>query len=296
MKNAPLPAVIALQLLAVLTCAALCHYGLKYFTVCSRESMLSDPAVQAAPRMLVRGAISRGTVSVRTDPVAFLEDSPLLGKSLWWSAEWQQFVTECAREGKVRIMNEDGRYMEYDVRVPSAEAMEPLALRPHPGSTVTGARRIPVKGEVPVAVFWQQGADSVWSICRVEAAGSSEDRARDGEKRIPGKIKTFQYEMDVIGKRHGDRFIPLPSICLYLSPKEPLDDYPDISYRTGAEERMALKGCTHKNVIMELALPKNHPIVPTEVYINGHPFADAIEYLRNNSYPPEKPFPAPTTP
>ena len=268
MKRKSLDFVILKQLAFIAACVFVSHVTLKYYTVITREYALSDPAIQAAPRMLVKGQISHGTVSVSTAPVYHLEDTPLLGKSLWWGSDWQAFVTHFAEDESIRIEGES-----YENRVPSAEALDPLPLRPHPGNEVKGARRIPVEGELPVAVFWTQGEDSLWSICRVEAAGSSEDTLREGERRIPGKIKTFKSGYSLTAKRQGDRFAPLADISLYLSPKESCADYPFISYNTSAPERMALKGIYDAEVIMELALPENAPIAVTEVYINKHPLS-----------------------
>lgn len=249
--------------------------GMSLWSTIKRESLRVP---EGCPRVWVEAEYSwHGYVGMKTKGGQL--DDALLGRSLWWGADWVQYVQKSVADGKVYLFDERNQ-LERNSR--AGDQLEPIPLREAPGAEVQGARRLKPREEVPVSLFLRQGEAGLWRICRAEARLSSEDVAREGEIRMPGVLK-MGWGMDA--KRQGDKLLPVLHYTLVPGHS------PTITYETSLRELKQLRRWNRTKTglvfTMELALPEEGEPVPTEVRINGLPFDEAMKYIRRDEFPPK---------
>ncbi|MBR1982047.1 MAG: GDYXXLXY domain-containing protein [Akkermansia sp.] len=232
------------------------------------------------PRDLFRGDY----VSIRTRQNVPLE---LAGPSLYWSVDYCREINEHSR------WNSDaGEFEKYQVS-------NPLQPRPTPEGGPDVMDDAPVAKVIftgnmeRLAVFWKKGADGLHYVCRVEAPGSAQDAPEEGETRalMWGDISTdYDVELDEnekvvavhlktrlnlsFSRRHWQnmRFYVEEGtgdiLRLWLNEVEGKDNVPFNSVRRA----------------VDIVIRENAAAVPRMLYLNGVPYPEAVEQIRNRTF------------
>ncbi len=251
----------------------------------SRQRGEAPEAVLSAPRMLVKGdRTPQGYIYIQTGG-HFLEDIPFYGKSLWWGSVWWKPLKHYADSKDIYIQDSGGQHVQ------SSDELLPFVTREAPGEEVTGAAEIVPGGELYVAVFWREGANGIYEVSRIEADGSSEDHPRPGELRTNGLLETRADQYSIWAERKGDKFVPKPHAALWIVSEHQHDQ---IKFELSYKERAFFRKWGHRfadpEYVIELALLPKGKLHIVQVYIDGHPFEQGLEYMRRGEFPPHIPI------
>ena len=261
------PRIIVSTVLALLV-AAVIHFDVMLLYERSRALCDSSPSV---PRMLVKADYDwHGYFDIDTDAIR-LGVSPLIGRSIWWEKDdWQKLIDE---------------------RAESASSLQPFEGRPAPPPEITKARCFHPGQELPVAVFWREGEDGMHTISRIEARGSSEDVPREGELRTSGELyadSTYGYVDSV---RRGEQLVPAPFAHVFIETRYVAGS---VRFHPTRSERKLLRrwghGHTDPDYVMEVLLPPGKSPVARQIFIDGHPYEEGLEYMRRGEFPPHRPL------
>lgn len=144
--------------------------------------------------------------------------------------------------------------------------------------------------DLRVAVFWKKGEDALHHIARVEVPGSSADVAQEGERRIemwatPWHRTEYVAESDTAVQRVELRLRfskNIRSLRYYVEEKSgDLDRiwYEELKHTWNAFPDIRV----HRTV--ELVLRNNGAPIPRMLYLNGIPYPEAVEKIRNRTFP-----------
>ena len=144
--------------------------------------------------------------------------------------------------------------------------------------------------DLRVAVFWKKGEDALHQIARVEVPGSSADVAQEGERRIEmwaslRRRAEYVAESDTAELRVDLRlrFSKNNSFLRYYV-EEKSGDLDRIWYEELKHTWNAFPDIrVHRTV--ELVLRKDAAPIPRMVYLNGIPYPEAVEKIRNRTFP-----------
>ena len=263
------PRIIVSTVLALLVAAGI-HFGRDVMLPYERSKALCDTS-PSVPRMLVKanydwhGHFDIGTGAIR------LGVSPLIGQSIWWEKDdWQKLINR---------------------RAEFAASLQPFEERPAPPPEITKARCFHPGQELPVAVFWREGENGMHTISRIEARGSSEDVPREGELRTRGELYADSTYGDVDSVRRGEQLIPAPIAHVFIE-----THYVDgsVLFHPTRSERKLLRrwghGHSDPDYVMEVLLPPGKSPVARQIFINGHPYEEGLEYMRRGEFPPDRPL------
>ena len=265
------PRIIVSTVLALLVAAGI-HFGGDVMLLYGRSKALRDTP-PSVPRMLVKANYDwHGYFRISTGAIR-LGVSPLIGQSIWWEKDdWQKLINK---------------------RAESADSLQPFEGRPAPPPEITKALCFHPGQELPVAVFWREGEDGMHTISRIEARDSSEDVPREGELRTRGELyadSTYGYVDSV---HRGEQLIPAPIANVFIETY-----YVDgsVRFHPTRGERKLLRRWDHEYVdsdpdyVMEVLLPPGESPVPRQIFINGHPYEEGLEYMRRGEFPPHRPL------
>lgn len=146
------------------------------------------------------------------------------------------------------------------------------------------AKELPVmRGEdFPLSTFWKKQASGLWEICRIELPDSPEDAAADGELRIP---MTALWRINYSTIEETERTKVNPTLLLrfpelrnlrYYYPEEKGDFFSLLRQK----EHLA-----PVDITVELAIRPTASIIPTQLYLNGIPYNEAAELLKQDKFP-----------
>ncbi len=261
------PRIIVSTVLALLV-AAVVHFGGDVMLLYERSRVLCDTS-PSVPRMLVKADYDwHGYFDISTGAIR-LGVSPLIGRSIWWEKDdWQKLINK---------------------RAESASSLQPFEGRPAPPPEITKARCFHPGQELPVAVFWREGENGMHTISRIEARGSSEDVAREGELRTRGELyadSTYGYVDSV---RRGEQLIPAPFAHVFIETQYVAGC---VLFHPTRRERKLLRrwghGHSDPDYVMEVLLPPGESPVARQMFINGHPYEEGLEYMRRGEFPPHR--------
>ena len=224
------------------------------------------------PRDLFRGDY----VNIQTRQTVPLE---LAGTSLYWDEAF------CAEVNKYTHWDyETKKDIEHPV-------LNPVSPRPCP--EVKGAEKLcPGYGTKRVAVFWKQGDDGVHGVSRVEAAGSEVDIPAEGEIRTlmwyrvdQVSDETEEEERTVSVKQYVKLVLSFTS-----SSWEGMRFY--VEEGTGNIRHLWLNEVEGKDNVpfesvrrtVDIVIRENAPVIPRMLYLNGVPYPEAVEQIRNKTF------------
>ncbi|MBR3903186.1 MAG: hypothetical protein IKJ29_05965 [Akkermansia sp.] len=266
-------------LLFVVVAAQLAWLGWNYVER-SRE-LAQAPVIRIActdydPRDLVRGDY----VSIQTRQEVPLE---LAGASLYWGE------ATCQRVNVYSYRNDETKQdEEYQVSNP---------LQPRPAPEVVEKEDGHAQELVPatverLAVFWKKGADGLHHVCRVEVPGAVQDAP------VGDEIRALMWghlsgDYDVV--REAERIVSVKQqVKLVLS-------FSNRSWRgmrfyvkegTGDIRRLWVYGGEDKDKVpfnsirrtVDIVIREKAAPVPRMLYLNGVPYPEAVEQIRNRTF------------
>lgn len=232
------------------------------------------------PRDLFRGDY----VSIQTRQDVPLE---LAGSSIYWSMDYCREINEYSH------WNRDTH--EYD----KFQVSNPLQPRPAPEEAPAAVDDAPAAKVVftgnpeRLAAFWKKGADGLHHVCRVEAPGSAQDSPAEGEIRtlMWGDISTGydveQEENETIVAVHLKARL---NLCFSRRHWENMRFY--VEEGTGDIRRLWLNEEEGKDNVpfdrvrrtVDIVIRENAAAVPRMLYLNGVPYPEAVEQIRNRTF------------
>ncbi len=133
-----------------------------------------------------------------------------------------------------------------------------------------------------LSTFWVKRDSGLWEISRAELPNSPEDVAAAGEIRIPMAAKwDIQHCTNEVNKTVtfdislGLRFPGMQSLRYYYP--EELGDF--FSLLRQKEHTVPV------DITVELAIRPTASIIPTQLYLNGIPYNEATELLKQDKFP-----------
>lgn len=265
---------IRLILLSVVILAQLGWLGWQY---AAREQEIAH-----SPHLIIRGDTTDPRDWFRGDYLAIdLEqkldlDNPAIGSSFWWKGDWN--------------IPKD---FEPDT---DSVCIQPVQAREKQTGSVVELTWGYEPGDG--AAFWRQGEGGLWRLERMEAAGSPQDAAREGELRLP---VLYNLEREKIDSRQSKVILSIspllrrekhPGIRFYVP--EGYGEFPDtgesdspqskvICYDERWERRVSKMARQEWEV--EVVLRPDGSFFPVQVYLNGIPYNKAIPLLRQHKLP-----------
>lgn len=167
---------------------------------------------------------------------------------------------------------------------PEDYTLEPAeSLSPAVPPSVT-AKELPVMRyeDFPLSTFWKKQASGLWEICRIELPDSPEDAAADGELRVPmtalWRINYGTTEETGKQKVNPTLILRFPGLrnLRYYYPEEKGDFFSLLRQK----EHLA-----PVDITVELAIRPTASIMPTQLYLNGIPYNEATELLKQDKFP-----------
>lgn len=231
---------IALSLLAAVVLGQLswlgCSYHARVLEIAASPHILLSVA-QYDPRDLFRGDYV--SIDVREE-IPLVPDEPRLGKSLYW----EEGTVSAWIDGHLKVLKHSAREKQTE---------DAVCLFSYTSD--------------PLAAFVRADADGLWHICRVEAAGSSEDVCREGEKRLPDEMRAHFTS----GENAAGEAIPVCRVSLcrplrYYVPEKKGNLVWEMSH--GDEPRKQVK------VTMECALREKNSLIPVQLFVDGVPYLE----------------------
>lgn len=217
------------------------------------------------PRDLFRGDY----VVLNTRQIAPLE---IAGKSIHWDEEFCKSINTHA----TWVGNEHKEFLVINPLSPRPQQMEDsLKLRYYYGDHA--------------AVFWRMGEDGVHHPVRVEKAGSPADVAAEGEVRslclVSVQSNTRMQDANTAVQQtvlaisfdasgHG-------TIRFYVAEKT--GDLARIWTREMGEKRDEFPGHRIRRTV-DMAIRQHASAVPRMLYLNGVPYPEAVEQIRNRTF------------
>lgn len=165
-----------------------------------------------------------------------------------------------------------------DYTLEEAESLSPAVP---PSAT---AKELPVMRyeDFPLSTFWKKQASGLWEICRIELPESQEDAAADGERRVPMTalwcINYSTIEETGRTKVNPTLLLSFPGLrnLRYYYPEEKGDFF---SLLRQKEHTSPI------DITVELAIRPTSSIMPTQLYLNGIPYNEATELLKQDKFP-----------
>lgn len=232
---------IALSLLAAVVLGQLSWLGYNYHA--RVQEIAVSPHILLAveqydPRDLFRGDYVSIDVS---EEIPLVPDEPRLGKSLYWE------------EGKISAWrNGQSEELNYPAR----------------GKQTEDAVRLYSWSPDALAAFVRADADGLWHICRVEAAGCSEDVCREGEKRLPDEMCAhFSWGENAAGEHIPVCDISLRRSLRYYVPEKKGNLVWEMSRNTESPKKV--------KVTMECVLREKNGLIPVQLFVDGVPYLEA---------------------
>lgn len=219
------------------------------------------------PRDLFRGDY----VSLSAQQLVTLE---LAGKSIHWGERLcHELNTGWSRDEKTGELIEVPVANPLPARAPEME--DSLEIKPH--------------SEPEVAVFWRKDADGISRVTRFEKIGAATDVAGEGEMRNTMWLSVI----DRRSMQEDGRYLRGTDIMLsFFSPR-----WKDFRYyveeKTGDPRRIWTQELGEKwedfpesriRRTVDVAIRKDAAPVPRMLYLNGVPYAEAIEMMRNRTF------------
>lgn len=281
------PRLWRLILIDLVIMIALClgvRSGMHYMVVMKRTMESSSDEVRNAPHICVDAGYSIHNYVRVESKIGPLGDAPL-GRSIWWDSDWQKLIDMRHDEGNIYLYSTDDKSLG---KLRAKDSLEPFAPRER-ARDVTGAVRFLPGQRMKVSAYLRPGADGVWKVSRVEACGSSEDMPREGEVCLPAELDALTWAYDVYAEQRQGKNVPCPKMTLHIGNGDDRDGCVLTRYRLSIRELASIRRLRHCLTFrMELALLPGRAPVPVELYINGHPLADAMRYLHHGQIPPVK--------
>lgn len=197
------------------------------------------------------------------------------GTSLYWGEELCQSLN-------TYTMLEGGKIIEYTAKNP---------LIPRPAQAPNAVKITAAFSKQRLAVFWEKGENGFHHIVRVEAPGSQADTTQNGEIRC----LMWGYVKRTITTDSGEHPRTLGEPCIYLSfhykNRNAMRFY--VHEKTGNLRHIWINELGNfkdfpadsLTYTVDIALRNAATPLPKEFYINGIPSAQAIQQIRNNSFP-----------
>lgn len=232
------------------------------------------------PRDLFRGDY----VNIQTGQVVPLD---LAGTSIYWDDEYCRSVNIYTR------WNQEKKQVEYPVSNP---------LQPRPRPECAGAEKLDAcRGRV--AVYWSQGHDGLHRVRRVEVPGSAADAPAKGEVRtlmwcvVNSGFDVQREEEEIVSV---ERYVKL-QLSFFPSRWKGMRFY--VEEGTGDIRRMWLNEVEGKDNVpftsvrrtVDIVIRENAAPVPRMLYLNGVPYPEAVEQIRNRTFKWEPETEAPAT-
>lgn len=135
---------------------------------------------------------------------------------------------------------------------------------------------------IPLSTFWKKQASGLWEICRIELPNSPEDAVTEGETRIPmmalwsmsystnEETKTTKVTAELLL-----HFPDLRNLRYYYS--EAVGDFFTILRQKEYNAPV--------DITVELVIRPTSAIMPTQLYLNGIPYNEATELLKQDKFP-----------
>lgn len=266
-------------LLFVVVAAQLAWLGWNYVER-SRE-LEESPVIRIActdydPRDLFRGDY----VSIQTRQEVPLE---LAGTSLYWGEE------TCKR---VNVYSHWNRETKQDEEY---QVINPLQPRPVPAGGEKedgGALVLEPDTCERLAVFWKKGADGLHHVCRVEAPGAVQDTPAEDEiralmwGRLSGDYDVVRDEERIVSVKQKTR------LGLSFSRQHWRGMRFYVEEGTGDIRRPWVYGGEGKDIVpsdrihrtVDIVIRENAAPVPRMLYLNGVPYPEAVEQIRNRTF------------
>lgn len=135
----------------------------------------------------------------------------------------------------------------------------------------------------PLSTFWVKQDSGLWVINRLELPESPEDTAQAGEIRIPMSAtwnRNFKYREE--DKVDTSIFLELsfPGMrsLRYYYPEDSGDFFSLVRRLPDTEGKLV-------DISVELCIRPTASIMPTQLYLNGIPYNEATELLKQNKFP-----------
>lgn len=225
------------------------------------------------PRDLFRGDY----VSIQTSREVPLER---LGASFYWDDDF------CRDVNKYTRWNHKTREDEIYAVVHS--------LQPRPAAaSVSGCKALKNRNDAErIAVYWKMGADGLHQVSRVEAPGSSADVPNPGETRalMWGDVHVY-YDCE-----EKDNQIISVNQRVMMNLSFTRHSWKNMRFYveegTGDIRRFWLNEIEGKDNVpfdkvrrtVDIVLRENAPAVPRMLYLNGVPYPEAVEQMRNRTF------------
>ena len=231
-----------------------------------------------APRILVNASLTPlGGGYFWPTRMTLEPETPLLGKSIWWSMQSVQH----RRDSDVCI---------------------PITPRENPGDEMPGALELRLQFHGNVQLFrngiclqgeeaylsaiWSKGDNGLWNF-RLVAPNSPEDVLADGELRTKAVITS--WDGDEKNNLITFSLQPFKQKHTFLSVHYELNDDMARAFQEWTQKDQT--NTTHSNrfdrlqATMEIALRKDMSPKVTQLYYNGIPAAEAIRLMKQDAFP-----------
>lgn len=169
----------------------------------------------------------------------------------------------------------------YDPEEYTLELTESLSPAVPPSAT---AKELPTMRyeDFPLSTFWKKQASGLWEICRIEQPDSPEAAAADGELHVPmialWRINYSTIEETGKTKVNPTLLLSFPGLrnLRYYYPEEKGDFF---SLLRQKEHPSPI------DITVELLIRPSASIMPTQLYLNGIPYNEATELLKQDKFP-----------
>lgn len=242
--------------------------------------------IRTGPHLFIKSApydprdLARGYYHSLSSDQRHSLDRPLLGTSLYW--------------GKPLLINIYGKGLVDEItELPSCPAQREGAIEIVHDLSYSSKRNKEKK--LPLAAFWKQGADHLHHPVRIEAVGSPEDKARPGELRTPIRYYHISGNYDV---RNTKQLSPA-DLTLIWNP-DFMSDRASLRYFIPEDKRdfmsILRENYTQQEIeqssivlVIEQVLREGKSAIPHQLYLNGIPYIEAVELMKQRKFPLQAP-------